>query len=63
MRVNCQPQTPAALPPYSSNVRLGELLSRSGHFGEVKNYVASGLARSLPPAPKYSQCELLNRYF
>jgi enamine deaminase RidA (YjgF/YER057c/UK114 family) len=48
MRVNCQPQAQAALPPYSSNVRLGGLQSRSGHVGEVKNYVAPDLARSLP---------------
>jgi len=48
MRVNCQPQTPAALPPYSSNVKVGGLQSRSGYFDEVKNYVAPGLTRSLP---------------
>jgi len=47
MRVNCQPQAPAALPPYSSNVRLGGFQSRSGHFGEVKNYVVPDPAQSL----------------
>lgn len=48
MKVNCQPQAAAALPPYSSNVRLGGPQSRSGHFGEVKNHVATRLERSLP---------------